>query len=340
MDVHAQTLAVRQAALDLGFDRAGFARVEDIDPEQRLRRWLDRGFAAEMDYMHRTADARIDPRRLLPGAKSVVALMISYDDRRHANVTPSANAPSDPKAAPSAEPALPKSPPFKISRYVTARDYHRVIQKLLRKLRRRVLEIAPNAKVHPSVDTSAVMERAWAMRAGIAWIGKSTMAINPRLGTYTFLASLITDLEFVYDEPHPDRCGQCTRCLSACPTDAFAEPYVLDSRRCIGYWTVEKHAGFDETTPKLHTWVAGCDICQEVCPWNKFSSPPRHEGLRQATRLASLPADDWLEPSREAALTAVIQGTALQRTGAERLRNNAMRINEEEMEDEEEEGSR
>ncbi|MBK8012404.1 MAG: tRNA epoxyqueuosine(34) reductase QueG [Deltaproteobacteria bacterium] len=317
MDIHAQTRAVRQAALDLGFDRVGFARAAHMDPDQRLRRWLDHGFAAEMHYMHRTADVRVDPRRLLPGARSVVALMVSYDDGRR---TPVAS-PSLDRAAGAAP-----SPPFKVSRYVTTRDYHRVIQKLLRKLRRRILEIVPDAKVHPSVDTSPVMERAWAERAGIAWIGKSTMAINPTLGTYTFLASLVTDLEFVYDDPHPDRCGHCTRCLSACPTDAFRAPYTLDARRCIGYWTVEKHEGFNETTPEFHEWVAGCDICQEVCPWNKFSQPPSHEGLRRATHLAALAARDWLEPSPQGVLEAAIQGTALQRTGAERLRNNATRI--------------
>ncbi len=296
----AWTQEIREYAHTLGFEKVGFAPAGNIDPEQKLRAWLERGFGQGMDYMSRTAEARTDPARLVPGARSVVALATSYF-----------------------QPDVHPEGPLKVSRYATGDDYHRIIQRRVRKLRKRILRFAPQAKVHPSVDTSAVLERAWAARAGVGWVGKSTMAISPELGTYTFLASLITDIEFVYDAPHPDRCGSCTRCLDACPTDAFVEPYVLDARRCITTWNVEHRGDFPTEEPKLHGWVAGCDVCQEVCPWNKFaktSQEPRfapREGLRFPDRTT------FTDPSKHDVLFELLKGTALARNGPEAIRRNA-----------------
>ena len=246
----ARTEAVREAAHGLGFHAVGFAAAGHADPEGRLPAWIARAGSTEMRYMLRNPEDRSDPRRLVEGARTVVALAISY---------------YRPEYVPAGR--------YKVSRYAVSDDYHRVVKKKVRRLRRRLLEIEPGARVMPTVDTSPVLERAWAERAGIAWIGKSTMAIGRSLGTYTFLATLITTLELEPDAAHDDFCGTCTRCLDACPTDAFVGPYELDPTRCITYWNVEHRGAFDATTPPLYDWLAGCDVCQEVCPWNKFARP-------------------------------------------------------------------
>ncbi len=293
MEIRERTLAIRRRAAELGFDAIGFARADHADPERRLRAWLERGFAAGMGYLARTAAEREDPRRIVPGAKTVIALAISY---------------YRPEVVPAA--------PLKISRYAMIDDYHGMLKKRVRKLRRLILELDPGASVKPAVDTSPVLERAWAERAGIAWIGKSTMAIGPRLGTYTFLATLITTTEVEYDEPHPNRCGSCTRCLDACPTRAFAGPYQLDANRCITYWTIEHRGALTERTPDLEGWIGGCDVCQEVCPWNKFARPTEEPRWVPRPELAAPEPERW----RDADYVArVIEGTPLTRPGAETL---------------------
>lgn len=300
-----RTRAIRDRALELGFHKVGFARADHADPQGRLRAWLDRGFGADLEYMARTAAERADPRALVEGARSVIALAISYY-----------------------RPEVQPSGPLKVSRYASSDDYHVVIRKKVRKLRKAILEIDPEARVHPAVDTSPVLERAWAERAGIAWIGKSTMAIAPDLGTYTFLATLVTTTELEYDEPHADRCGSCTACLDACPTGAFAGPYQLDARRCITYWNVETRAPFDLQTPDLHGWVAGCDVCQEVCPWNKFALPSSELRFAPRPELVHPDPATFVEDPQLDALERAIRGTALQRTGAAAIRRNALQIME------------
>jgi epoxyqueuosine reductase len=301
-----RTAHLRRAAQSLGFHKVGFAPAGVIDPEQRLRRWLDRGFAGELDYMARTADERADPRRYVEGARSVVALAISY---YRPDYTPSA--------------------PLKVSRYAVGRDYHHTIKKKVRKLRKELLAIDPGAKVAPTVDTSPVLERAWAERAGIAWIGKSTMAIGRDVGTYTFLATLITTTELEYDAPHLDHCGSCTACLDACPTQAFDGPYRLDATKCITYWNVEQRAPFPDEAPDLHGWVAGCDVCQEVCPWNKFARPNDDRSFAPRPELAKPDPSTFTELARSETLSVILEKTALERTGAEAIRRNALRIVEE-----------
>ena len=293
MELKERTLAVRRRARELGFDQIGFAAADHADPEHRLRTWLARGFGAGMGYLGETAAEREDPRRIVPGAKTVIALAISYYTRD----------------------ALP-DPSLKISRYAMIDDYHGMLKKRVRKLRKLILELVPGALVKPAVDTSPVLERAWAERAGVAWIGKSTMAIAQDLGTYTFLASLITTAEFELDDPHPNRCGTCTRCLDACPTGAFAGPYQLDANKCITYWTIEHRGELTEATPDLHGWVAGCDVCQEVCPWNKFARETTEPRWVPRPELASPDRSKWDDASYVA---QAIQGTPLTRPGAEML---------------------
>lgn len=298
-----RTARIKARALELGFHKVGIAPAGDADPHGYFARWLDRGFAGELDYMSRTRAERADPRRYLEGARSVIALAISYYQ-------------------PNYQPAE----PLKISRYAVSDDYHGIIKKKVRKLRKTILEIDPSAKAAPTVDTSPVLEREWAVRAGITWIGKSTMAIGRDLGTYTFLASVITDLELEYDAPHDDYCGSCTACLDACPTQAFAGPYQLDARRCITYWNVEMREEFSASTPSLHGWAAGCDVCQEVCPWNKFARPGDEPRFAPRPTLTHPDPQVFAAPEREEELRETIAGTPLQRTGPAAMRRNTLRI--------------
>lgn len=294
--------AIRDKAHDLGFDAVGIAAADSADPEGHLLHWLARGHHADMGYMAKDPEVRADPRRRMPNARSVIALLASY-------------------YAPDRSP----EPPLKIARFVGAEDYHRVIRKRLRRLRRFILAARPDAAVYPTVDTSPVLERSWAQRAGIAWVGKSTMAISRQYGTYTFLATLITDIALPPDAIATDHCGSCTRCLDACPTDAFVAPYELDARKCIAYWTVEARDQSVIEVP-LHDWVAGCDICQEVCPWNKFARPGGIATLGRPSALELLPQAAWNASGPLDALTPAIDRTTLRRTGAQTLRRNARAI--------------
>lgn len=287
----------------MGFSAVGIARAGAADPEGRLRAWLDRGHGGEMSYLARTLADREDATHMLPGARSVVALMYSY---------------WRPESEPLASRAI-----GKVARYAPGRDYHVLLRRKVRSLRKFLLRLDPEAEVHPTIDTSPVLERAWAARAGVAWIGKSTMAISPSLGTYTFLATLVTTSELTPDAPIRDHCGSCTRCLDACPTQAFPRPYELDATKCITYWNVERPGPFTAETPSLHGWLAGCDVCQEVCPWNKFkrSSPEPRFGptpLMQALDLERLADPTQTEYHRE-----LVEKTPLARTGGEALSRNA-----------------
>lgn len=295
---------IRAWAEDLGFHAVGFARAGPADPDGHLRAWLDRGYAGSMDYMARTAAERTDPRRIVPDARSVIALSMSY---RRAEDEADADA------------------PIRVARYARSDDYHAVIRKRVRKLRKRMLQAWPGHEIKPTVDTSPVLERAWAERAGIAWTGKSTMAIHPRLGTYTFLATLVTTLELPQDAALPDRCGSCTACLDACPTKAFDGPYVLDATRCIAYWTVETWDPFPAETPELSGWVAGCDICQEVCPWNKFGVQTQEPRFAPRPELSAPDVATFSDPEHHDALQEALRGTPLQRTGAAAVRRSARR---------------
>ena len=298
-----RTEHVKAAARAIGFDAVGIAPAGPADPDEHFARWLAAGHAAGMDYMARTAEERRDPRRYVPGARSIVVVALSYYRST----------------------AQPK-PPLKISRYCLGADYHTVLKKKVRRLRRALLELDPTSQAAPTVDTSPVLERYWAHQAGVAWTGKSTMAIAPRLGTYTFLGCVVTTTDLEPDAPHPDRCGSCTRCLDACPTGAFVGPRKLDARRCITYWNVEHRAPYPKDSPDLHGWVAGCDVCQEVCPWNKFAVPTTEE--RFAPRPGFDPPDVrvWTEPQADETLGALLSGTALKRTGSQHLRRSARRI--------------
>ncbi|HKX29796.1 MAG TPA: tRNA epoxyqueuosine(34) reductase QueG [Blastocatellia bacterium] len=254
---------IKQRSREIGFDKVGIVPATALTEEgQRLREWLDRGFHGQMGYLARDPEQRTDPRLLMPSTRSVVCVALNYY-RPEAHVD---------------------SPEIgKISRYAWGDDYHEVLRDKLKLLLAWVVERAPGVEGKICVDTSPMMDKAWAVRAGLGWIGKHTNLITKELGSWVFLGELLLSIELEYDDrPEPDHCGKCTACLEACPTQALIAPYQLDATRCISYGTIESRDPelAEPIKSGLEQWIFGCDICQDVCPWSRFShetAEPRFE---------------------------------------------------------------
>ena len=299
--------AVKAEAARLGFDLCGIAPAESFPELQFIFQWLDRGYAGEMDYLHRTASRRADVRSVLPSARSVISLALIYNTPR-----PYSNESADPGIA-------------AIARYAWGDDYHVVIGQKLDELMRCLGEAAGDGfEARAYVDTGPVQERALAQRAGLGWIGKNTCLINEELGSWVFLAAVICNLPLAPDTPAFDQCGTCARCLDACPTGALVEPGVLDSRLCLSYLTIElKGAIPAQHRSSIGEHAYGCDICQEVCPWNLTPSTgvsdhpswQARDGLG-APKLLGL----WRRSDDD--LRALLKGSAMKRAGVRRLRRN------------------
>ena len=247
---------IKEKALELGFHKIGIVRAEALRPEgDRLLRWLAEGMHGEMLWMNREPVKRVDPRNIFPAARSIVVVAHNYFT------------PHDYKDDPAGG---------KISRYAWGDDYHDILREKLRSLLAWIVEQMPEAEGKICVDTAPAMDKAWAVRAGLGWLGKHSNVITKDYGSWIFIGELLLNIELDYDnEIIPDHCGSCTACLDACPTKAIIEPYVVDSRKCISYATIELH---DDSLPKdiadnLNGWFYGCDICQDVCPWNRFEKP-------------------------------------------------------------------
>jgi len=294
----ALSAALRERAQALGFDRVAIGPAGPPAHGAEFERWLDRGYAGTMAYLGRGRAARLDPATLLPGARSVVAVALSYN------------------GADDAEGWAP------VARYARGRDYHEVMRPRLEALGASLREFAgPDARWRVSVDTSAVLERDLAARAGLGWIGKNTNVLDQTLGSFFFIGIVLTTVELATDAPVADRCGTCTACLDACPTQAFVAPYVLDARRCISYLTIE-HQGpiAPELRPRVGDWAFGCDVCQTVCPWNRKAAPATDPALRPAEPLEPLAA--WLSLD-EPAFRRRFRGSALKRARRSGLLRNA-----------------
>lgn len=297
------TASIKDAARRVGFDLCGVARAEALDPGP-LDRWLAAGHAAAMTWIAARREERLDPRVVLPGARSVLSLAVNYWH-------------PDPEAA--AE-ALPK-----IARYARGRDYHNVIRERLRKLRRAVLELAPGARIHTSVDHGPVMEKAWAARSSVGWIGKSGNLLTERYGTWVLLGSLITDLELEPDPPAVDHCGTCTLCLEACPTGAIVADGVVDAGRCISYQTIEHQGPHPDAAlaERSRGWAFGCDVCQDVCPWSvRFATAG--DAAFAPTRAGASVEPEALLGMDESAFAARYAGTPLMRPGLAGMKRNAL----------------
>ena len=291
------TESVKALALELGFDLVAIGSVDPPEHGQAFTRWVEAGYAGDMRYLERRRDERLDPQRVLPGARSVVCLALNYYQ---------------------GEPADPSWQP--VARYAWGRDYHDVITPRLERLAAHLAE-ASGARSKAYVDTGPVLERDLAARAGLGWIGKNSLLLHPDLGSWFFIGVLLTTAALDHDEPLPDRCGSCRPCLDACPTEAFVAPYVLDARRCISYLTIE-HRG--EIDPALHRdmgqWQFGCDLCQSACPWNR-KSPVTREASLHPTR--PYPGAEAVARMDEGQFKERFAGTALLRPKASGMRRNA-----------------
>ncbi len=285
----------------LGFAYCGISKAEFLEDEApRLEAWLNQNMHGQMHYMGNHFDKRLDPRLLVEGAKSVVSLLYNYF-------------PTQP---------LPTEDNYQISKYAYGQDYHHVIKdklkQLLACLQAEVGEIGGRA----FVDSAPVLDKAWAKRAGLGWVGKHSNLINRQMGSFFFIAELIIDVECEYDTPIGDFCGTCTRCIDACPTEAIVSPYVVDGSKCISYFTIElKEQIPQEWAGKWNDWIFGCDVCQDVCPWNRFAHPHHEPAFEPSETLQNMRKKDWEEITAEI-FQKVFKESPLARTKAHGLKRN------------------
>jgi epoxyqueuosine reductase len=292
------TESVKALALDLGFDLVAIGPADPPEHGAALRRWVEAGHAATMGYLARRLDERLDPRRVLPGARSVLCVALNYYQGE----------PADASWRP-------------VARYAWGRDYHDVIAPRLERLAAHLAQ-AGGARSRGYVDTGPVLERDLAARAGLGWVGKNTMLLHPRLGSWFFLGVLLTTAELASDAPLADRCGSCRACLDACPTGAFVAPYVLDARRCISYLTIEHRGDIDpDLQPGMAGWQFGCDICQDVCPWNR-KAPTTAEA--DFVPEAAYPGAEVLSAMDDTDFRRHFAGTPILRAKAAGMRRNAV----------------
>ena len=293
---------IKKLAKMSGFSFCGISKAAFLDEEAgRMDKWLKQGYQGEMKYLENHFEKRLDPRLLVPGAKTVVSLMYNYY-------------PSDKQAEET----------FKIAKYAYGSDYHDVVKEKLRALMEDLRREVGAVEGRAFVDSAPVMERAWAAKGGLGWIGKHGLLINKTQGSYFFLAELIIDLDCAPDGPVKDFCGSCNRCVDACPTEAILPGKTLDASKCISYLTIElKNAIPSEFAGKMNDWIFGCDICQDVCPWNRFSQAHTESQFMPEAGLLEMDRNQWREIS-ETVFASVFAKSAVKRTGFTGLTRNIM----------------
>lgn len=293
---------IKTEAKRLGFMACGISKAEFLESEApRLERWLEQNMHGEMGYMENHFDKRLDPRLLVDGAQSVISLTLNYFPEKVQEDTDSP----------------------KISKYAYGKDYHFVIKEKLKELLASIQEHIGDVGGRAFVDSAPVLDRAWATRSGLGWIGKNSNLITKQVGSFFFIAELIIDLELEYDHPTAtDHCGSCTACIDACPTQAIVEPMVVDGSKCISYFTIELKGNIpSEFEGKFDDWMFGCDVCQDVCPWNRFSKPHREPLLDPHPDLLGMNKKDW-EDITEDVFREVFRKSAVKRTKYEGLKRN------------------
>lgn len=293
--------AKRLGFLSCGISKAGF--LEEEAP--RLEKWLSQGMHGEMRWMENHFDKRLDPRKLVPGARSVVSLLLNYYPENHQ-----------------------RSDSYQISKYAYGEDYHRVIKDKLRELLYFISEEIGEVHGRAFVDSAPVLDKAWAARSGLGWVGKHSNLLTKEVGSYYFIAELILDLELPADAPVTDHCGSCTACLDACPTNAIVEPYIVDGSKCISYYTIELKSELPESAKgQWDDWIFGCDICQDVCPWNRFSRPHSEPRFEPDDRMLEMTRGDW-EEITELVFRQVFPKSAVKRTKFAGLKRNIRFLSE------------
>ncbi len=300
------TQLIKAEAQRLGFLSCGVSKADFLEAEApRLENWLKNGFQGEMNYMENHFDKRLDPRLLVDGAKSVVSLLLNYYPNQ-----------------------LQNEDSYKISKYAYGQDYHFVIKDKLKTLLHFIQENIGEVSGRAFVDSAPVLDKAWAAKSGLGWIGKHSNLLTQKTGSFYFIAELIIDLELEYDSPTTDHCGTCTACIDACPTEAIVAPYVVDGSKCISYFTIELKDNLpQEMKGKFDDWMFGCDVCQDVCPWNRFSKPHNEPAFSPKDELLGFSKKDWEEITEET-FRKVFQKSAVKRTKFEGIKRNINFIKE------------
>jgi len=291
---------IKEEAKRLGFLSCGISKAEFLEIEApRLERWLNNNNQGSMSYMENHFDKRLDPTKLVPDSKSVISLLLNYY-------------PSEFQTEDS----------YKISKYAYGKDYHEVIKAKLKELHYFIETEIGDVSGRAFVDSAPVLDKAWAAKSGLGWIGKHSNLLTQKVGSFYFIAELIIDLELEYDYATTDHCGTCTACIDACPTEAITEPYVVDGSKCISYFTIELKDQLPiEMRGKLEDWMFGCDVCQDVCPWNKFSKPHYEPLFNPNPELLNFTKKDW-EEITEDVFKKVFQKSAVKRTKFAGLQRN------------------
>ena len=294
------TELIKNEAKRLGFISCGVNRAEFLEDEApRLEKWLKMNMHGEMKYMENYFEKRLDPSKLVGDAKSVISLAYNYYPKDLQN-----------KEAP------------KVSKYAYGMDYHYVIKEKLIFFLSFIKDKIGDVNGRAFVDSAPILEKAWASKSGIGWVGKNSNLITKQVGSFYFLAELIVDLELDYDGIESDHCGECTACIDSCPTQAIVEPYVVDGSKCISYFTIELKENIpNEFKEKFEDWIFGCDICQDVCPWNKFSKPHKEPLFQSTSELMKMSRDEWNEITKET-FNKIFKNSAVKRTGYKGLTRN------------------
>ena len=295
------TIFIKSKAKSLGFLSCGISQATFLEEEaSNLEKWLNDGKHGKMKYMENHFDKRLDPRKLVPGAKSIISLTYNYFND---NFQKDKNAP-------------------KISKYAYGSDYHLIIKKKLKILFKELKKNFGDINGRVFVDSAPIMEKPWAAKSGLGWIGKNTNLISQKIGSYYFLAEIIVDLEFEYDTPVTDHCGSCRACIDSCPTGALDIPYQIDASKCISYLTIELRDEIpSEFKGKMDNWAFGCDVCQDVCPWNRFSQKHNEPLFNPNQELTKMETKDWEELTEET-FEVIFKNSAVKRTKFKGLKRN------------------
>jgi len=298
------TQRIKSIASQLGFSYCGVSKADFLEEEApRLEAWLKRGYAGQMNYLARNFDQRLDPRLLVPGAKSVISLIYNYYPQKDLAENNSGDN-------------------IKIAKYAYGEDYHFVVKDKLKVFLQRIQKEIGDVNGRVFVDSAPVHERAWAQKSGLGWVGKNSLLLTKRMGSFFFLAEMIVDLDLDYDGPIKDYCGTCTACMDACPTEAISEPYVVDASKCISYFTIELKGEIPvEPGGKFDNWIFGCDICQDVCPWNRFSQPHQEARFEPPSELEKMTRSDWQDITEEV-FQRLFAKSAVKRTKFSGLKRN------------------
>mgnify|MGYP001161603323 FL=1 len=292
---------IKKLAKKIGFSSCGISKARFLKEEEKnFEDWLSQGKQGTMSYLEKNFDKRLNPKKLVPGAKSVISLTFNYFPPKKISNTNN----------------------FIISKYAYGKDYHYIIKEKLNALFSKIKEKIGNVEGRVFVDSAPIHERAWAKISGLGWIGKNSLLINKNMGSYFFLAEIVCDLDLEYDSIVSDHCGTCSKCIDACPTNAITEAQVIDANRCISYLTIENKDDIPkELSESFNDYIFGCDICQDVCPWNRFSKPHNEKELLPKEELNKMSKKDWKELTKET-FDIIFKGSAIKRSKFDGLKRN------------------